>query len=51
MKFPVKWRALFEKDMLEKRCALVKSYSDAWKKYYILRTLSCHTTRNIMSSV
>ena len=27
MKCPVKRRALFEKDMLEKHCAVVKSYS------------------------
>ena len=45
---PAKRRALFEKDMLEKRCAVVKSY---WKhmetKYYLLRKLSCHTMQNI----
>ena len=26
MKCPINMRALFEKDMLEKRCAVVKSY-------------------------
>ena len=45
---PAKRRALFEKDMLEKRCTVVKSY---WRrmetKYYLLRKLSCHTMQNI----
>ena len=52
MKYPVKRRVLFQKDMLENCCAVVTSY---WwhmvKIITLLRKLSCHTTQNMEISI
>ena len=50
MKCSLKRRALFEKDMLEKHCAVVKScWWHVWKTF--IEKITCHTMRTIMSSL
>ena len=48
---PVKRRALFQKDMLEKHCAVVKSYQDTWEKpLYIEKIIMSRNTKYYIKS-
>ena len=44
-------RALFQKDMLEKPCAVVKVTGDTWKKLFIMKIIITQNAKYYANSV